>query len=496
MFLGVLYWRAFVAKIIIILTFLGGMSIVTSDLNKGAKERQTVSKCFISYRHVKPDEDLAQVLEKSLSQQGHKVFVDTQLLVGMKWAAEIEKQIKASDTFIVLLSADSIRSDMVRQEVELAYTLSQERGEKFVILPIRVDFKGELPFDLGAYLNAFQYERWTPGQPFEKVAAQVLKAVENREMFDRFNIPEYDRELQNATSKILKVPASQYKTEGVVRRFLKGSIYQITKKGDTPLKYPDYNVGNSFRVEISNIGMKYEAMKGPKSQLGFPISEVTDAWKYNLRDWETTGFVQWFEGGNIYFTEGLGARILLAGKIRDKFIEYEVEIENEVKTGKKKNPMTGGVIGFPMTDQYESKSRFNSKANIQRFELGYIVDWEFGTYGIKQGFYDIYQSIGECDSELGFPKSDETSIISAISQNKGAIQFFENGCMIWNYKSDKGYFIYGEIFRKWEQSKDKLGFPQNNSYTIDIYTVQNFEGGRIKLNNNNGAIIIEPNNES
>jgi len=160
-----------------------------------------VSKCFISYRHVKPDEDLAQELEKSLGQQGHKVFVDTQLLVGAKWAAEIEKQIKASDTFIVLLSAESIRSDMVRQEVELAYTLSQDRGEKFVILPIRVDFKGELPHDLGAYLNPIQYALWTPGQPFEKVAAEVLKALENHELLPLKREPGEDglRELFDAT---------------------------------------------------------------------------------------------------------------------------------------------------------------------------------------------------------------------------------------------------------------------------------------------------------
>jgi hypothetical protein len=71
---------------------------------------------------------------------------------------------------------------MVRQEVELAYKLAQERGEKFVILPIRVDFKGELPYDLGSYLNSIQYALWTAGQSFENVAAQVLKAIDNREL--------------------------------------------------------------------------------------------------------------------------------------------------------------------------------------------------------------------------------------------------------------------------------------------------------------------------
>lgn len=129
-----------------------------------------MSKCFISYRHVKPDEDLAGFLEKFLKEHGHKVFVDIQMLVGTKWAKEIEKQIKSSDFFIVLLSKESIRNDMVRQEVELAHDLSKEREEKFAILPIRVDFDGELPYDLGARLNPIQYARWTPDVSFETIA--------------------------------------------------------------------------------------------------------------------------------------------------------------------------------------------------------------------------------------------------------------------------------------------------------------------------------------
>ncbi|MCP5107440.1 MAG: toll/interleukin-1 receptor domain-containing protein [bacterium] len=140
-----------------------------------------MSKCFISYRHVKPDEDLAGFLEKFLLKCNHKVFVDTQMLVGTKWAKEIETQIKASDFFIVLLSAESIRSDMVRQEVELAQDLSKEPDRQFSILPIRVDFDGELPYDLGARLNPIQYALWTPDVPFETIAEQALAAVEKNE---------------------------------------------------------------------------------------------------------------------------------------------------------------------------------------------------------------------------------------------------------------------------------------------------------------------------
>lgn len=140
-----------------------------------------MSKCFISYRHVKPDDDLAIFLETFLIRHQHKVFRDTQMLVGTKWAKEIEKQLKSSDSFVVLLSAESIRSDMVRQEIELAHTLSRQSGKQFSILPIRVDFDGELPYDLAARLNSIQYTLWTPDVPFETIAGQILTAIEKNE---------------------------------------------------------------------------------------------------------------------------------------------------------------------------------------------------------------------------------------------------------------------------------------------------------------------------
>ena len=140
-----------------------------------------MSKCFISYRHTKPDEDLAEFLEKYLKEQNHEVFKDTQMQVGTKWAKEIETQIKSSDYFVVLLSAESIRSDMVTQEVELAHELSKKPGKRLTILPIRVDFDGELPYDLAARLNPIQYAAWKPDVPFETIAGQIAASVEKNE---------------------------------------------------------------------------------------------------------------------------------------------------------------------------------------------------------------------------------------------------------------------------------------------------------------------------
>ena len=90
-------------------------------------------RIFISYRHVKPDEDLAKVFESELKRNGFQVFVDRNMGIGAEWAGEIDRRLKKVDFFLVLLSEESIRGDRVRQETELGHELKQ-RG-KLRILP-------------------------------------------------------------------------------------------------------------------------------------------------------------------------------------------------------------------------------------------------------------------------------------------------------------------------------------------------------------------------
>ena len=133
---------------------------------------------FISYKHVAPDQDLTHFIAQALQERGHHVFVDTQMLVGTRWVEEIERQLRAADFFVVLLSSESIRSEMVRWEVKLAHQLVRQEKKQFTILPIRVAFEGELPQDIGAYLDPIQYAFWRLGDPYEVVSTQLIAAIE------------------------------------------------------------------------------------------------------------------------------------------------------------------------------------------------------------------------------------------------------------------------------------------------------------------------------
>ena len=83
------------------------------------------SRIFISYkRDVAPDETVARAICLALQAQ-HDVFIDRKMPAGTPWAERIEAELKASDVLIVLLSAHSVKSEMVEHEVELGLSICQ-----------------------------------------------------------------------------------------------------------------------------------------------------------------------------------------------------------------------------------------------------------------------------------------------------------------------------------------------------------------------------------
>jgi hypothetical protein len=147
-------------------------------------------RCFISYRHVSPDQELAQAISESLTRSGHKIFVDSKIEVGARWVDTIEREIQSAQFFVVLLSEQSIRSDMVRQEVALAHQLAVDR--KLCLLPVRVAYTAALPYDLAAYLNPLQHSMWNQGDPFDRVATEIEAAI-NHQVGLPFHIAEAEQ---------------------------------------------------------------------------------------------------------------------------------------------------------------------------------------------------------------------------------------------------------------------------------------------------------------
>jgi hypothetical protein len=134
-----------------------------------------VSQVFVSYSHVSPDQDLAAKLSRSLEANGFEVFIDSKIGLGQNWVEQIDAQLRNSTHFIALLSAASIKSDMVRREIAIAYRL--RKANRLTILPVRLGLDEELPYELGAYLDLIQYIVWRPGDSFDPICAAIVSAV-------------------------------------------------------------------------------------------------------------------------------------------------------------------------------------------------------------------------------------------------------------------------------------------------------------------------------
>jgi hypothetical protein len=149
-------------------------------------DRQTTrARVFISYKHVDDDQKLAMKIYEALRQR-FDVFIDRDILAGAHWAARINKELERTDFFIVLLSKQSIQSEMVIGELEVVRDLAAERAEKRPqILPVRVAYRDRLPYPLSAYFHYVQWIDWREEDDTPGVVEQLMQSMTSGREDDR-----------------------------------------------------------------------------------------------------------------------------------------------------------------------------------------------------------------------------------------------------------------------------------------------------------------------
>jgi class 3 adenylate cyclase len=128
-------------------------------------------------RNAQPDELLMKRLEAHLQAMGCAIFVDRNLTVGVEWAKEIESQIRSADAVIPLLSAQSIRSEMLAYELQIARDAAAARLGQPRILPVRVRFADPLPAELASILDSIQYFLWEEEAHNERLLSELTAAL-------------------------------------------------------------------------------------------------------------------------------------------------------------------------------------------------------------------------------------------------------------------------------------------------------------------------------
>ena len=137
-------------------------------------------------RNAQPDEQIMQALTEKLTSRGCRVFVDRHVSVGVDWAREIERKIGEADAVIPLLSAPSVRSEMLGYELDLARSFAERQKGKPRILPIRVQFEEELPDSLHSILDGLNYCLWKDSRDNDRIVEDLSRALKTpQEAFRR-----------------------------------------------------------------------------------------------------------------------------------------------------------------------------------------------------------------------------------------------------------------------------------------------------------------------
>ncbi len=133
-------------------------------------------RLFISYkRNINPDEGIARQAHSVLARD-HEVFIDQEMLPGTRWAETIETELRKSDVLIPFLSAESLGSEMVRAEIEMAHKLGKQQGRP-AILPVRLAYTGDYPHPLNAWLDPIQWAFWGGSDDTPRLIALLQKAI-------------------------------------------------------------------------------------------------------------------------------------------------------------------------------------------------------------------------------------------------------------------------------------------------------------------------------
>lgn len=234
---------------------------------------------------------------------------------------------------------------------------------------------------------------------------------------------------------------------GRMRRYLGGDIY--------------YSQASGAHVVWGAILGTLRAQGGPSGVLGFPTTDEFGGLPGVL--------VQVFTRGRILWTQQTGAH----------------EVHGTIETKYGQLGWERGSLGVPVTDQFHGNDGGRSKLND--FQNGTIIAHpETGTHEIGGGNRWRWREMGGEGGVLGAPTSDGFN-----GANGARVNRMQRGLIIWTPRTFS-YAVKGAILGKyaeWGWEGGRLGAPTGQEYAEGGRTYQDFERGRIFIDN--GAVKVE-----
>lgn len=235
-------------------------------------------------RHAQPDDHLLAMLERTLPEKGHPVFVDRHLKVGVEWAKTIEENIRSAEAVIAILSDAAAGSEMLEYELEVAAEGMRKSGRPR-ILPIRVGSDSRLEGPLARHVNELQYTSWCGPDDDARVLSEILDALKTE-----------------APAPLVIEPAG-----GAVPSNSRFYTWRET----------DGEFDAALRANESIILVKGPRQVGKTSLIGRGVGMVEDlGWRYATTDFQTLSASQ-------FFYEDQFARLLAAMIARQTGFKYD-----------------------------------------------------------------------------------------------------------------------------------------------------------------------------
>jgi len=247
-----------------------------------------------------------------------------------------------------------------------------------------------------------------------------------------------------------------------------GSLgYPTAGMGQTPNGgwYQQYQ--NGFIVGSANTGWftssgairnQWGAVGFQSGRLGFPTNDP------DCSTQPSTGCIQTFQGGNIYWTSGTGAWQVW-GAIASRYAQLGTD---------------GGSMGYPVTAE---SCTLTGGGCFQLFQNGYIVGdaasgWWPSVSGPVRAEWGI---LGYQNSRLGYPTSAEDC---TLSSGTGCVQYFQGGAIYWT-SATGAWPVWGAIGGRYSQLgavTSSLGYPtasESCGYIKNNGCFQLFQNGYI-----------------
>jgi transcriptional regulator with XRE-family HTH domain len=117
-----------------------------------------------------PNHILIQELHQALTAASHEVFL-------VNNSSKDNSSLKLCDYLLLLISAESVASEMILEQVQLAQELHSLTNKKPAILPICIELNAPFSFDLLNYLAGVQSWQWRSVGDSSKLISEILTVV-------------------------------------------------------------------------------------------------------------------------------------------------------------------------------------------------------------------------------------------------------------------------------------------------------------------------------